>query len=100
MVLQHRTFTGPSSSQVKVFENVVDLALDIQALPRLADALFLKAAKIIPYRGLADLYMKKYRKDEKTYNFILSKIYDDFSICSNCRAPESQCLNRQEVTLR
>ena len=44
--------------------------------------------------------MKKYRMDQKNYNFILSKIFDDFSICPNCQAPESQCLNRQEVTLR
>ena len=90
MVLQHRTFTGPSSSQVKVFENFVDLALENQALPRLADVLFRKAGRIIPSRGFADLYMKKYRMDQKNYNFILSKIFDDFSICSNCQALESQ----------
>lgn len=100
LVLKHRTFNYTPGSQVTVFEDVVGLALENQALPRLADALFRKAEKIIPYTGLTDLYMRKYRKDLKNYNLILSKIDVNFSLCSNCKAQEGQCLNRQEVTIR
>ena len=100
MVLKHRAFTCSSTSQVKVFEHVVDLALDNQTLPRLEEALFLKAQKIIPDPALARLYLMKYRKDQKNYNLILSRIDVNFSICSNCQVEEVRCLNRQKVTLR
>ena len=100
MVLKHRAFNGPPSSQVQVFELVVDLALENKAVPRLADALFRKAEKIIPYAGLINLYLRKYRKDQKNYNLILSQIAANFSLCSNCKVQDDQCLNRKEVTLK
>merc|ERR1719436_617379 len=62
LVLKHRTFTGSaSSSQVKVFQHVVDLALKNLTSPRLAEALFHKAGKMIPDTRLTPLYMMKYQ---------------------------------------
>ena len=98
-VLKHSTFTCYSSSEVELFELVVDLALENQDLPRLAEALLHKASKIIPHTGLAEFYMKKYQKDQKNYNLILSKVDVNFSLCPNCQEIEVRCLNRQKVTL-
>ena len=79
---------------------MVDLALENRSLPRLADALFRKAEKMIPYAGLLDLYLRKYREDQKNYNLILSQVAAYFSLCSNCKVEDDRCLNKKEVTLR
>ena len=101
LVLKHRTFTGSaSSSQVKVFQHVVDLALKNLTSPRLAEALFHKAGKMIPDTRLTPLYMMKYQEDLKNYNLILSQVDVNLSVCPNCQVQEVRCLNRQSVTLR
>ena len=68
--------------------------------PRLAEALFRKAGKMIPDTSLTQLYMIKYQEDQNNYNMILSQVDVNFSYCSNCQVQEVGCLNRQSVTLR
>ena len=106
LVLRHRHFNTPSSGsrygskdQIRVFEQVVDLALENKTLPRLVDALYGQAKNLIPRSNLTELFLNKYRQNSN-YNMIVSKIDANFLPCFNCKVPDARCLNRKEVTLR
>jgi hypothetical protein len=106
LVLKHRHFNTPSSgsrygskAQIRVFEEVVDLALENKTLPRLVDALYGQAKNLIPRSDLTELFLQKYSQNSN-YNMIVSKIDANFLPCFNCKVPDVRCLNRKEVTLR